>query len=102
MAKSTKKNTSTPPIKTQFNRWLLPAVLTITFYLISALLAALYAKEKAELGNDVEMLIAVLFTFSLAAAVWWLIESARWIIMHIDTRTARTITASKKASKKKK
>lgn len=106
MAKSQKKNTqSLPPVKIQFHRWLLAALLAITFYLIAALVAALYIKSENGLTPEASFITTILFSLSLAAIFWWLIESARWVIIHISVRSAREVsakkTAKKPASKKK-
>ena len=106
MAKSQKKNTqSLPPVKIQFHRWLLAALLAITFYLIAALVTALYIKADNGLTPEASFLTTILFSLSLAAILWWLIESARWIIIHISIRSAREVSAKKAvkkpASKKK-
>ena len=100
MAKSTKKNTtSLPPVKIQFHRWLLAALLAITFYLIAALVAALYIKFENGMTPEASFLTTILFSLSLAAVLWWLIESARWAMIHISQRSAREV-AAKKGSKK--
>lgn len=111
MAISQKKTTVKPqskntkplaPVRIQFHRWLLAALLTITFYLVTALVAALYIKEEGGLTPEAGFLVTTLFSLSLAGALWWLIESARWAIIHIDQRAARKAPAAKKATPKKK
>lgn len=98
MAKSTKKNTpNQKPVKVQFHRWLLPGLLTVTFYLIAALIFALFRKEESGLTPESSFVITTLTIFMYITFAWWLLESARWIIIYIDQRSAR-----KKPIKKRK
>ena len=100
MAKSTKKNnTYTPPVKIQFHRWLLAALLTVFIYLMSVLVFALLIEYEGGITPEGGFLTTILFSLALASALWWLIESARWIMIHISQRSAREV-AAKKATKK--
>ncbi len=99
-SKSTPKSTTqVPPVKIQFHRWLLAALLAITFYLVAVLVFALLIKYEGGITPEGSFLTTVLFSLSLAAALWWLIESARWVMIHISMRAAREV-ATKKVGKK--
>ena len=87
LQKTTKKSTSKLASSTnQFGRWLLPAILTITFYIVSLLIAAIYVKSETSIASDVSLIASILFTLALVSAAWWLIECARWTMILIERK----------------
>ncbi len=89
-------NTKNMAQKRNFERWLLPGLLTIALGLITALVAALLIERLGGLTPEASAFTTALYLITLGLAGWWLIESARWIIVTIERRA---VTKSK--SKKK-
>ena len=77
----------TQPAPKDFQRWLLPSLLTIVFYLFTSLIAALYIKSDGGITPEGGILVSILWTLTLLSALWWLIESARWTMNYIERRT---------------
>lgn len=98
---STKIQSSGGSLHGIFYRWLIAGLLGITFYLVGVLILALYVKssDSGDVDAQGSFITSVLFTFALISVFWWLIESARAIMLYISRHSK---PAKKKAVAKKK
>ena len=102
-ASSTRVNKSTSRTITEFERWLVPGLTTVCLYLATAMVTAIVYRGglyETLVGN---VLIGTLGVGTLAAVVWWLVETARCFINYIDKQTvAKKAQARRKSSKSSK
>lgn len=87
--KTTKKATplSSPfPERSDFQRWLLPGLLSIASYLFASLVGAVFIERDGGVTRDENTLISLFLVAALVFAAWWLVESARVIVHYIERR----------------
>ncbi len=94
LKKTTSKSSKATMLNPAFGRWLLPAILSVTFYIISVLIVAISVKSDGGLTPESSLLASILFTLAISAAAWWLLESARWAMAVIERK--KPATKSKK------
>jgi hypothetical protein len=93
--KNVKKTTAKQPTKGSFQRWLVPGLLTITLYLFTIVLGNLSIKSNDSVTMTNGTIVSILLIGAIASAIWWLIETARWIITYIDVRAAKPAVKKK-------
>lgn len=94
-----------PSLHGIFHRWLIAGLLTVAFYLTTALITALYIQTSgnASISPTGAVITTVLFTLAVITALWWLVESANGIMLYITRRSqpAKKTAAKKRTAKKK-
>ena len=94
--KTSKKSTSTQAQrKSAFERWLVPGIVAVAFYLVSVLIRAVYINSDKGLTPEAEFLSLLLLYMSGVAIFWWLLESARWVVIGIDRRSTKKAKSKK-------
>lgn len=86
---------TTQPVRT-FDRWLISGLATVFIFVLNSLIVALYMKTASGVSSEGGFVISALTFLMYAAGAWWLFESARWIVITIDRKSAPVKRTTKK------
>ncbi len=102
LKRTTTSSQSTTSLQGIFHHWVIAGLLGVSFFLVGVLVMALSIKTSSTGAVDPQasFITSALFALALICILWWLIESARGIMLYIS-RNSKTTLEKKHSSKKK-